>query len=476
MLTFLSSALGTLSPVTCAFIAVILAVWALFNLRYSARVIELGPTILTTIGIFGTFLGVALGLARFDTTNVQASVPALLAGLKTAFWASVFGVGAAVQIKLREFAFGAPQATTGDEEQEESPGKVLADIRQALSGTGEASLLSQVKLMRQDMNDRLLSQVRMARQDANERLDAVRAAQEKNTENIQMLREAQTAALRTLAAQASSTIVDAMREVVLSFNEKVAEQFGANYRELGEAVSRLLAWQTQYRETIEVVTNRLDDTVRVLGYATSDLKRLGEAAEGFQRTAERVNRTLETVEASEKRLGAMAASVSQLTEAAAGRVPYIEARLGELVSQMANAVRDSQEQLSTALAQSAAAMTETMAASQAGFAEVAKAGAAAVAENQAAIAGALTENAAAMRAALEETRRELNAANTAFAQQTIGVVQATRDQVAQLDHDVSNELAKSVAKLTAQLKALSAQMARNSVVPDEMPKIALVAG
>ncbi len=80
--------LSVLSPVSVCFIVVILAIWVVFNIRYNPRVVELGPTILTTIGIFGTFLGVALGLARFDTTNVQASVPALLAGLKTAFWAS----------------------------------------------------------------------------------------------------------------------------------------------------------------------------------------------------------------------------------------------------------------------------------------------------------------------------------------------------------------------------------------------------
>jgi hypothetical protein len=64
------------------------------------------PTILTTTGIFFTFLGIALGLAHFDTENIQASIPALLGGLKTAFWASVAGVGGALTIKFRHFFFG----------------------------------------------------------------------------------------------------------------------------------------------------------------------------------------------------------------------------------------------------------------------------------------------------------------------------------------------------------------------------------
>ena len=107
---------ASLSIVSQVFILAIAALWLFFNLRYSARVVELGPTILTTLGIFGTFLGVALGLSHFDTGNVQASVPALLTGLKTAFWASVFGVGAAVQLKMREFlvdAFSKKKKVTG---------------------------------------------------------------------------------------------------------------------------------------------------------------------------------------------------------------------------------------------------------------------------------------------------------------------------------------------------------------------------
>ena len=37
------------------------------------------------IGIFGCFLGISLGLMKFNTTDVQGSVPALVDGIKTAF-------------------------------------------------------------------------------------------------------------------------------------------------------------------------------------------------------------------------------------------------------------------------------------------------------------------------------------------------------------------------------------------------------
>jgi hypothetical protein len=186
---------------------------------------------------------------------------------------------------------------------------------------------------------------------------------------------------------------------------------------------------------------------------------------------------LESIEAGERRLAEMAASVSALTEAAAGRIPYIEGRLGELVSQMASTVRTSQVALNASLTESAASMRDALAASQALFADVARAGAASVRDNQQAIAGALAENAASIRAALETTQHDLARANEAFSRQTIDMVRTTREQIAQLDHDVYAELTRTVGKLSGQLKMLSVQLARETApAHDEPPKIALVAG
>lgn len=96
----------SLSFETQILIAAIALTAALFHLNFTPSVVANGPTILTTTGIFATFLGIALGLAHFDAANIQSSVPALLSGLKTAFWASVVGVFFALTIKLREQLVG----------------------------------------------------------------------------------------------------------------------------------------------------------------------------------------------------------------------------------------------------------------------------------------------------------------------------------------------------------------------------------
>src|SRR4029453_19662403 len=75
-------------------------------LKYNEHTVHEGPSIFTTAGIFFTFLGIAEGLYEFDPRKIDASIPALLDGLKTAFIASVVGVGIALSLKLRYAVFG----------------------------------------------------------------------------------------------------------------------------------------------------------------------------------------------------------------------------------------------------------------------------------------------------------------------------------------------------------------------------------
>ena len=50
------------------------------------------PNMFPTIGLLGTFSGIALGLWKFDVTHIENSIPNLIDGLKTAFVVSIVGV------------------------------------------------------------------------------------------------------------------------------------------------------------------------------------------------------------------------------------------------------------------------------------------------------------------------------------------------------------------------------------------------
>ncbi|MBD5415160.1 MAG: hypothetical protein HDR45_07085 [Bacteroides sp.] len=56
------------------------------------RSVEYLPTLVSTLGVLGTFLGITLGLLKFNPQNLPISIPQLLDGLKTAFFTSLAGM------------------------------------------------------------------------------------------------------------------------------------------------------------------------------------------------------------------------------------------------------------------------------------------------------------------------------------------------------------------------------------------------
>jgi hypothetical protein len=144
-------------------------------------------------------LGITVGLFRFDTTDIQGSVPSLLTGLQTAFVGSALGVFWALSLKYRDYVFGVRRAPgVVDTTLEVTAADMVAHLKSitnALVGGEEGSLISQIKLSRQDTNDRL---------------DALKAAQ--------------TEALAKLSEMGSKALVEALRDVIRDFNKKITSE------------------------------------------------------------------------------------------------------------------------------------------------------------------------------------------------------------------------------------------------------------
>lgn len=62
------------------------------NLVLKRRWIEQIPSLVSTLGVLGTFFGITIGLLDFNSNDLQASIPKLLDGLKTAFFTSLAGM------------------------------------------------------------------------------------------------------------------------------------------------------------------------------------------------------------------------------------------------------------------------------------------------------------------------------------------------------------------------------------------------
>src|SRR5260370_14691465 len=149
---------GSLGVFTQSAIVCISLIAVALHVRWTRKSASVGPTLLTTFGIFFCFCGIAWGLLDFNPSDVKGSVPHLLRGIRTSFWASVFGIGWALTIKLRVLLMGTPSLpkdgiTTGATVDDLA--MQLSWLNRSIAGADDSTLLSQVKLLRTEANDRL---------------------------------------------------------------------------------------------------------------------------------------------------------------------------------------------------------------------------------------------------------------------------------------------------------------------------------
>ena len=249
----ISAVLG--DPLTVLIVAINIAVTVYFLKRFDRFAVTHGPEILTTIGIFGCFLGIALAMLHFDARNVSASVPQLLEGVKTAFWASVSGVAGALALRVRhklqkepiQQSDGAPKASNLDD-------LVLAvqGLHRSIAGNDDSTLLTQLKLMRQDQNDQ-----------------------------SHALRRSLDEFARKMAEDGSKALIEALRAVIADFNAQINEQFGENFKELNRAVGELVIWQRQYKEELSQLQAVQQQSAGDLRSATTSFSQMVEQSAGF---------------------------------------------------------------------------------------------------------------------------------------------------------------------------------------------------
>ena len=387
----------TLPPITQWAVSMLIVCALLAHiLKFNEHTVHEGPSIFTTAGIFFTFLGIAEGLYEFDPKRIDASIPALLDGLKTAFIASVVGVGAALSLKLRYAVFGVkrrsgPSADNGGATVDDLYGQ-LVNVQHSLVGSDESTLISQLKLTRQDTNDRL---------------DA--------------LSRSQTVFLQRLAENNSRALIIALQEVIRDFNTKITEQFGDNFRQLNEAVGAMLVWQARYRDQITDMIEQQSRAAANMETAASRYESLVNKAETFGILAEHLGRLLQGLETQRNQITESIEQLGKLFDRSSNALPDIERKVLQLTEQMTFGVKQNQDDMTKALREAAAAL-------QSSVLDV-------------------------RNMLLEATQ----SSNTQINDHLRALADKTNEQIVKLDTAIENELSRSISSLGRQLTALSKQ-------------------
>ena len=332
--------------------------------------------LLPILGVIGTFAGICIGLADFNSNEIEKSVPLLLQGLKTAFWTSLIGTSLAVffnvwysfkdkkdiedeedeipllklQIKelqsisekfnsflenqainnnslknLTEFFNNNEDKNLKKFEEIKNELKVLNDKQEKTNSFYETSLLKleildeinkkydknienfalcnenisvlkENSILNLEENKKLNSNTTetLSKLESIEKIDEntlskLELIEKINTdtlnknssifENIELLldnfknykdefsnffkaSESQSRELITafkefatyMAEENSKAFIEALNKTIKDFNNNLIESFGSNFKQLNEAVIKLVDWQEHYKETIESTT------------------------------------------------------------------------------------------------------------------------------------------------------------------------------------------------------------------------------
>ena len=255
----LESLLSTMNSttITDCFIWAVIAVFlgALYARKKgeSSHFLEYAPTLMTALGILGTFVGVVIGLLHFDTSNIEHSIPVLLGGLKTAFITSIVGMVGALAFNIldrllpssKNNGIASPVTVTPDHIHEvlQSQHKLLERIAFGFDGNDEVSLVGQLKLLRTDMSDISKSQ-RKYHEDFSDKLW------------VELTHFGDL-----MAKGATEQIIEALRKVIVDFNNNLTEQFGENFKALDSSVKKLVEWQDAYKDQVDVMGEQYKQSV-----------------------------------------------------------------------------------------------------------------------------------------------------------------------------------------------------------------------
>lgn len=307
--------------------------------------IEITPNALATLGVLGTFTGILIGLLDFKVDRVNESVPALLEGLKVAFITSIVGLAAAVIFRLVRLV-----QPSGDVEVGITPEDIhatLIEIRDegrvhAESFTQQFNQLRQV--ISSDMDSSLLTQIQKLR-------TTIQDGQNELTGEFRKFAE-------TMVENNQKALIEALREVIRDFNERLTEQFGENFKQLNEAVHHLVEWQERYRVHVEALEERLETAVSSIEAAQRALEAVRDHSERIPEAIRPLENVLNAINAQVEDLDDHLQAFAGLRDRAMEAFPVIEANLKRVTTQFTASVEEAVTMSRNALAEEERAHAE----------------------------------------------------------------------------------------------------------------------
>ena len=373
-------------------IVVLLVVLAILgkNKGWSAHT-NTAASILTIVGVLGTFIGIYIGLQDFNPKELQGSIEVLLNGLKIAFGTSIVGIASALLLKgiisplaqtlqkkedqdpveeaINKFVLALKDVETSGESnlsskldeltkamknKERDTGTVLGsinEIKTALTGEAERTIPTQLQNLLKVVSESRLNAIETSLSDEEGNLltELRSLKNEISTKHDDLRKEFQTFSknvAESVAKLATDELIEALREVISDFNKNLTEQFGENFKHLNEAVGKTVEWQEQYRQQMNELADEFPLAAKSIDDSRDSLKNIADSSSTIAAKSDSIATNATKLEPILHTLNDQLGAFSDLRQKANDAFPIIKGRLDDLTTKFSNSVqatiRDSQ--------------------------------------------------------------------------------------------------------------------------------------
>lgn len=239
------------------------------NLIEHRRQVETYPSVVSTLGVLGTFIGISIGLLGFETNNLSESIPKLLSGLKTAFFTSIAGMVASIVLskKINSLYDGA----TGGQDDINGAANLICQSVNALSK--QISVESEKRLKFYDVVSQsiqnivsnigksnecvaLLEKTNAAIKELSGGLErGISEVKDRMNDTNKLLGDKFDDFAVLLQKNNTEALVEVMRKVTEEFqsqmNALISRLVAENFEQLNNSVEQLNKWQVENKEMIQ---------------------------------------------------------------------------------------------------------------------------------------------------------------------------------------------------------------------------------
>lgn len=240
--------------------------------------------IASTIGVLGTFVGISIGLWKFNPNDITSSVPLLLSGMKIAFATSIIGMAASIFMKYIALK----------NEDEENIDDIMELFNTMIA---ESRNVNNTLIENQKQTENVLNKV-----------SEIWASHQENL----------TVELKSEIASLNNNTISKQEELIGEF-----KKLGECFTLLNSGVNNLLTWQENYKETIENTTKELEIVIQTIHNADESIESISKNSSLIKENNENLSEVLKEINKTQNVIIESNKSIIEISNTAKESIPQI---------------------------------------------------------------------------------------------------------------------------------------------------------